>query len=146
MMYRRFRMPDIMREMDLRQRELNRLFDSAFGRRFVSSPGTPPINIWTSEDSQVIRAEMPGFDPADIDIRVSADKFMLSGEWKRNGAEKDTQYHRRERTMGKFSRSIQLPFMVDPNSVDVSYKNGILEVKLERAEADKPKKITVKSG
>jgi HSP20 family protein len=132
--------------MDMRQRELNRLFDSAFGRGFVSTPGTPPINIWTSEDSQVIRAEMPGFDPADIDIRVSADQFVLSGEWKRDGSEKDTEYHRRERSIGKFSRSIQLPFMVDPDSVDVTYKNGILEVKLQRAEADKPKKIAVKSG
>jgi len=132
--------------MDHRQRELNRLFDSAFGRRFMSSPGTPPINIWTSEDSQVIRTEMPGFDPADIDIRVSADKFIMSGEWKRDTADEGVKYHRRERDAGKFSRSIQLPFMVDPESVDVNYKDGILEVKLQRAEADKPKKITVKSG
>jgi HSP20 family protein len=89
---------------------------------------------------------MPGFDPADIDIRVSADQFVLSGEWKRSGSEKDAEYHRRERSIGKFSRSIQLPFMVDPDSVDVTYTNGILEVKLQRAEADKPKKIAVKSG
>ena len=145
MMYRRFRMPDIWREMDRRQQEFNRLFESAFGRRLLSTSGSPAINIWTSEDSQMIRAEMPGFDPADIDIQVSADKFILSGEWKRDTEDESAQYHRRERDEGKFSRSVQLPFMVDPENVDVNFDNGVLEVKLNRAEADKPKKITVKS-
>lgn len=144
-MYRRFRMPDIWHEMNQRQQELNRLFESSFGRRLLSTQGSPSINIWTSEDSQIIRAEMPGFDPADIDIQVSADKFILSGEWKHDPAYEDAQNHRRERDVGKFSRSIQLPFMVDPDNVDVSYKNGVLEVKLNRAEADKPKKIMVKN-
>ena len=146
MMYRRFRMPDFWREMDRRQKEFNRLFESAFGRRLLSTSGSPAINIWTSEDSQVIRAEMPGFNPADIDISVSADKFIMSGEWKRDTADEGAKFHRRERDAGTFSRSVQLPFMVDPNDVDVSYENGVLEVKLNRAEADKPKKITVKSG
>lgn len=145
-MYRRFRMPNIWHEMDRRQQEINRLFESSFGRRLLSTPGSPAINIWTSEESQVIRAEMPGFNPSDIDISVSADKFILSGEWNRDSTVEDSQYHRRERDTGKFSRSIQLPFMVDPNKVDVSYKNGVLEARLNRAEADKPKKITVKSG
>ena len=145
-MYRRFRMPNIWHEMDQRQQEMKRLLESSYGRRLLSTPGSPAINIWTSEESQMIRAEMPGFNPSDIDISVSADKFILSGEWNRDSAVEDAQYHRRERGTGKFSRSIQLPFMVDPNNVDVSYKNGVLEVRLNRAEADKPKKITVKSG
>ena len=144
-MYRRFRMPNIWHEMDQRQQEMNRLFESSFGRRLLSTPGSPAINIWTNEEGQVIRAEMPGFNPSDIDISVSADKFILSGEWNLDSAIEDAQYHRRERSYGKFSRSIQLPFMVDPNKVDVSYKKGVLEVKLNRAEASKPKKITIKN-
>lgn len=145
-MYRRFRMPNIWQEMDQRQQEMKRLLESSYGRRLLSTPGSPAINIWTSEESQVIRAEMPGFNPSNIDISVSADKFILSGEWNRDSKVEGSQYHRQERDTGKFSRSVQLPFMVDPNKVDVSYKNGVLEVRLNRAEADKPKKITVKSG
>lgn len=145
-MYRRFRMPNIWQEMDQRQQEMKRLLESSYGRRLLSTPGSPAINIWTSEESQVIRAEMPGFNPSDIDVSVSADKFILSGEWNRDSKVEGSQYHRQERDTGKFSRSVQLPFMVDPNKVDVSYKNGVLEVRLNRAEADKPKKITVKSG
>ena len=145
-MYRRFRMPNIWHEMDQRQQEIKRLLESSYGRRLLSTPGSPAINIWTSEESQVIRAEMPGFNPSDIDVSVSADKFILSGEWNRDSKIEDSQYHRQERDTGKFSRSVQLPFMVDPNNVYVSYKNGVLEVKLNRAEADKPKKIAVKSG
>jgi len=59
---------------------------------------------------------------------------------------KDANYHRRERGYGSFSRTIQLPFMVDPNKVEANFKNGVLMISLPRAEVDKPKKITVKSS
>jgi HSP20 family protein len=132
--------------MDQLQREMNRLMDSPFGRRTFSAPSFPAINIWTSEDGQVITAELPGFDPKDIDIDVSADKLTLSGERKREDMKEDARYHRQERSYGKFVRSIQLPFMVDTGKVDAKMKDGVLEIALQRAEADKPKKITVKSG
>lgn len=145
-MYRRLRIPSIWREMDQLQREMNRLMDSSFGRRTFGSPSFPAINIWTSEDGQVITAELPGFDPKDIDIDVNADKLTLTGERKFEDVKEGVRYHRQERSYGKFVRSIQLPFMVDTTKVDASMKDGVLEIALHRAEADKPKKITVKSG
>ena len=145
-MYRRFRLPSIWREMDQFQREMTRLMDPSFGLRMINPQGFPAINIWTSEEGQIITAEMPGFNPEDIDINISADKLILSGERKADQVEGEVQYHRRERSHGKFIRSIQLPFMVDTGKVEASFKDGILEIRLTRAEADKPRKITVKSS
>ncbi len=145
-MYRRFRVPSIWREMEQLQREMNRLLESPLGRRSFITPSFPAINIWTNEDGQIITAEMPGFNPDDIEINVSADTLTLSGERQPEDLGEDVRYHRRERDYGKFSRSIQLPFMVDTNKVDANFTDGILRIALNRAEADKPKKIAVKSG
>ena len=144
-MYRRIRRPSIWQEMDQLQREMNRLFDTSSKGRVVNSPTYPAINIWTNEDGQLISAEMPGVHPDDIDIDVTGDALSISGERKPDEVAEDARYHRRERTYGSFSRTIQLPFMVDTNKVEASFKNGVLMVSLPRAEADKPKKITIKS-
>ena len=144
-MYRRFQRPSIWQEMDQLQREMNRLFDSTSKGRVFNSPSYPAINIWTNEDGQVISAEMPGVHPDDIDIDVTGDALSISGERKPDEVAKDAYYHRRERSYGLFSRTVQLPFMVDTNKVEASFKNGVLLINLPRAEADKPKKIAIKS-
>ena len=144
-MYRRFQRPSIWQEMDQLQREMNRLFDTSNKERVFNSPSYPAINIWTNEDGQVISAEMPGVHPDDIDIDVTGDALSISGERKPDEIAKEAHYHRHERSYGLFSRTVQLPFMVDTNKVEASFKNGILMISLPRAEADKPKKITIKS-
>jgi len=72
--------------------------------------------------------------------------LTVSGERKSVDPEEEIRYHRRERVSGKFSRSIQLAFPVDANNVTASYENGLLTVSLPRAEADKPRKISVRSA
>ena len=115
-------------------------------RAVFSAPSYPAINIWTNDDGQLITAEMPGVHPEDINIDVNADALSISGERKPDEVAKDAAYHRRERGYGAFSRTIQLPFMVDPNKVEANFKNGVLMISLPRAEVDKPKKITVKNS
>ncbi len=144
-MYRRFRQPSIWQEMDQLQREMNRLFSATSTGRVINSPSYPAINIWTNDDGQLISAEMPGVKPDDIDIDVTGDALSISGVRNPDEAVKEARYHRRERSYGSFSRTIQLPFMVDTNKVEANFKNGILLITLPRAEADKPKKITIKS-
>jgi len=144
-MYRRFRRPSIWQEMDQLQREMNRLFNATSKGRVINSPNYPAINIWTNEDGQLISAEMPGVHPDDIDIDVTGDALSISGERKPDDVVKEARYHRRERNYGAFSRTIQLPFMVDTNKVEANFKNGVLLISLPRAEADKPKKITIKT-
>jgi len=145
-MYRRFRKPSIWQEMDQLQREMNRLFDSSSRGRVVSAPSYPAINIWTNDDGMLISAEMPAVHPDDINIDVNADALSISGDRKPEDVAKEASFHRRERSHGSFSRSIQLPFMVDSNKVEANFRNGVLMISLPRAEADKPKKITIKSS
>ena len=143
-MYRRYQRPSIWQEMDQLQREMNRLFDANSRGRVFNSPGYPAINIWTNEDGQLISAEMPGVHPDNLDIDVTGDALSISGTRQPDEVAKEARFHRRERSHGSFSRTIQLPFMVDTNKVDARFENGVLQISLPRAEADKPKKITIK--
>jgi len=144
-MYRRYRIPSVLREMERLQREMNRVYDSFYPSQLRPAPGYPALNIWTNENGLSITAEVPGIKPEDIDISVVGETLTLSGERYPDGLPEDAQYHRQERGYGKFSRTIQLPFPVDVNKVEATFKNGVLQVSLPRAEADKPKKIVVKS-
>lgn len=145
-MYRRYHIPSVWREMDQLQREMNRLVGSSLGTPSNSQLSFPAINIWTGEDEMLVSAELPGIKADDIDLNITADSLVLSGEREPENFGEDTRYHRQERNFGKFNRSIQLPFMVDPDKAKAVFKNGILEISLVRAEADKPKKIAVKAG
>ena len=144
-MFRRIQNPSVLQEMDQLQREVNRLFDITNKGRVFSTPAYPSVNIWTSQDGQVISAEMPGIRPEDIDIDVTGDALSISGVRQPDEVSKEARYHRRERNYGSFSRTVQLPFMVDTNKVEASLKNGVLLINLPRAEADKPRKISVQS-
>jgi HSP20 family protein len=142
--YRRFRVPSIWRDVDQLRTEMNRLFDASMDPRIQNFTRFPAVNIWTNEDAIIVTAELPGMDAEDIDINVSADSLVLSGERAPDDMGEELKYHRDERRFNQFSRTIQLPFIVDPNKVNAKLKDGILEVSLSRAEADKPKKIAVK--
>jgi HSP20 family protein len=144
-MYKRFSQPSIWQEMDQLQREMNRLFDATSQRQVFNSSSYPAINLWTNENGQMISAEMPGIRPEDLNIDVTGDSLSISGERKPDEIVKEARYHRRERGHGLFSRTIQLPFMVDTHKVEASFKNGVLLIHLPRAEADRPRKIAIQN-
>lgn len=146
MMYRRFRRPSLWREMNRLQRDFDKLFETGLQRRFQNTSGYPAVNIWSSEEGQIIAAEVPGVDPKDINISVVGNTLNINGTREADKVAEEVQYHRRERTFGKFARSIQLPFRVDAKNVEASFKNGVLTITAPRAEEDKPKKIKVKSA
>jgi HSP20 family protein len=132
--------------MDRLQREMNRLFEDYSPARLRRAPAYPAMNVWANEDGLTITAEVPGVSPEDIDISVVGDTLTLSGERKPDLLKEGARYHRQERGFGSFSRSIQLPFMVNVSKVDATFHNGVLNVSLPRAEEDKPRKIAVKSA
>jgi HSP20 family protein len=132
--------------MDQLQNEMNRLFNSYYPTRRRVAPSYPAVNVWTNDDGLVLTAEVPGVNPDDIEISVVGQTLTLNGERKRDEVDENVRYHRRERGYGKISRSIELPFLVDVDSVSATFKNGVLHISLPRAEADKPKKIAVKSA
>ena len=144
-MYRRYRVPAVWRDMDRMQREMNRLFDTYYPVRLRTAPSFPAMNVWSSEEGLILTAEVPGIRPEDIDVSVIGETLNLTGARKPEELKEGTRYHRQERGYGKFSRTIQLPFPVDVNKVEATFKNGLLHISLPRAEADKPRKIAVKS-
>lgn len=87
---------------------------------------------------------MPGVSPKDIEISVQNDTLTLRGCRQPRDLEEGETYHRRERGCGRFARTLQLPFQVEPEGVEATFERGVLHISLPRAEADKPKKITVK--
>ncbi|MGB9673280.1 MAG: Hsp20/alpha crystallin family protein [Anaerolineales bacterium] len=143
MMYRRYRMPTVWQEMERLQREMNRLFNNVYPTRFESAPSFPAINLWVSENGLIITSEVPGIEPDNMDISVVNEMLTISGERPAEKIESEARYHRQERGCGKFARTIQLPFAVDANKVEATFRDGILQISLPRKEEDKPKKIKV---
>jgi HSP20 family protein len=132
--------------MERLRREMNRLFtDWAPGSRWGAAPAYPAMNVWTHEEGVVVTAELPGVAPEDIEISVVNETLTVSGARQPDAVEGAT-YHRRERSQGRFTRSFQLPFRVESDQVEAAFERGVLHITLPRAEADKPKKITVKAG
>jgi len=123
--------------------EVSRLFGAESGPRYGSAP---EVNVWTNDDGAVLRALLPGFTESNLDISVLGDSVTITGERRAESEKKDVTYHRRERNYGRFSRTLQLPFRVEADAVKALFKNGVLELTLPRANADKPKRISVKTN
>lgn len=135
------------REIEQLQREMNRVF-SAMSPAWQTrvAPSYPAINVWTNDEGIAVTAELPGVNPDDINIAVVGKTLTLSGSRQTNELNDGDKYHRRERRQGKFTRTFELPFTVEADQVDAVFEKGVLHISLPRAEAEKPRKISVKSG
>jgi HSP20 family protein len=134
--------PDPFAMMRRLQQDLNR---SAQPAQPMAGRGFPAVNIWQGADSTAVTAELPGVEPADIDIQVKEDLLTIAGE--RKAPQEDGQtWHRRERGYGRFSRVLRLPYRVDPGNVEARFENGVLQVELHRPDEDKPRRIEIKAA
>ena len=126
-------------------RELERM-QRAFSRRVTpSTTEFPAVNVWVGGDTAVVTTELPGVDPKAIDISVVGRSLTLRGSREPEELKDNQSYHRRERWYGQFTKTLELPFDVESAKVEAKFGKGILSITLPRAEADKPRKITVKS-
>jgi len=130
-------------ELRRMQSEMNRLFS---GFSAAAARDFPSVNIWLGENSAVVTAELPGVTRDEVNISLQDEVLTLEGARQPRVQQQDVKWHRRERAYGSFSRTIQLPFRVDPDKVQARYQDGILEVELERLEADRPKKIQIRAA
>jgi HSP20 family protein len=145
---------DPARELDALQGDVNRLFDSFFGRRDANASGggyasrrwVPPMDLVETEDSLVLRADLPGLDREDIEIELKDGVLTVSGERKAQHEEKGEGYHRVERSFGRFARSLELPKGVDAENVGASFERGVLEVRIPKPEERKPTRIEIEPG
>jgi HSP20 family protein len=127
---------------------MNDLFEEAFGRSrpYQTSPHTawwPPVDILESRDGYLLRAELPGMKREDFNLEVKEGTLTLSGERKFEEAADGVQYHRVERVSGKFGRSFSLPQLVKSEDIKATYRDGILEIHVPKAEEAKPKQIAI---
>jgi HSP20 family protein len=97
-----------------------------------------------SKDRFTIRAELPGVGSEELDIQATANTLSLGGERKIPAEDSEAKYHRRERESGRFSRVISLPGEINPDKVEASLVNGILTIVVSKAEASKPRQISVR--
>ena len=130
-------------------RRLEQEVDALFGRgpwpagiRSVERGTFPPINVGATPEKVEVYLFAAGLDPKALDISIQQNLLTVSGE-RRLSIEKGANYYRQERFSGDFRRVITLPEDVDPDRVSASYRDGVLQITIERREAAKPRQIHV---
>lgn len=133
----------LWRDMSRLQREMGHLLGG------TSAPITssfPAMNLYAGDEGVILTAELPGIEPDDLEISVLGETLTLSGSRNIDEADEDVKYHRRERSFGNFTRTVELPFTVDSEKVEAKFNNGVLHVMLPRVEEEKPRKIMVNAA
>ena len=120
------------------QREIDRVFEDVFsggasassggGRSGSAMMNAPRIDLQDSEGELCLRADLPGVQPSDLDIRVEGDVLTIRGERKSESERNEQNFHVMERSHGRFQRSIQLPFAPDPEEVQATVREGAATV------------------
>jgi len=137
--------------------EMNRLFEEferGFGFRAGSRWLEPisdfhaHVDVKDTDKELVITAEVPGVEMKDIDVSITSDGLTIKGEKRAEKEEKDKGYYRMERGYGSFQRVVPLPCEVDRNSINATYKDGVVKVTLPKTKEaiQNTQKITVKAG
>jgi HSP20 family protein len=140
-----------LRELGSLQNEVNRLFNSVFDAPHPgggNGGGTmrrwmPAMDLVETDESFILRADLPGLSEEDIKIELEDGTLTVSGERKAEHESKNEGYYRVERAVGAFSRSLTLPQGIDPESVTASFDRGVLEVRIPKPEQRKPRRIEI---
>ena len=140
---------DPFRDLLSLQDRMNRLFEESMTRNKVFEEAlttgvwSPVVDIYETDKSVILKAELPGMTKDDIVIEINENNLILKGERKFQKDIREENYHRIERSYGTFSRSFTLPDTVDRNKVSASFKDGILEITIPKIEGAKPKQIEI---
>lgn len=139
---------DPFQEIGDLQREMECLFTS-FGTELVPHNGgvrgsrVLPLDMYETKDRLVVKADLPGVEPNDIDVSMLGNTLTITGERKRETETKEENFYQRELVSGVFQRQIELPQSVNVEGLKATYKNGILEISFQKREEAKPKQIKV---
>lgn len=134
---------DSLRDVMSLREEVNRLFGRTLGEGAGAAVWTPAVDVFDTKDAIVLKAELPGLSPEDIDVEIDENVLTIKGERRFQEALEDGRYYRLERSYGHFSRSLTLPQGVRGEAVQASFDQGVLEVRVPKAEQVKPRKIAV---
>jgi HSP20 family protein len=141
------------REVASLQQEMNRLFSSFFDTPAAGAGNGEAVRRWVpamdlveTDDSFVLKADLPGLDENDVKIEVEDGVLTVSGERKAEHEEKREGYYRVERAFGSFRRALSLPEGVDPEAVSADFHKGVLAIRIPKPEDRKPRKVAIKVG
>jgi len=139
----------VFSEMEAMRREMNeimRRMGYGYGQRMMggASADMPRINLSQDADNLYLYAQLPGIKAEDLEMNILKNTLTLSGSRRIDEGENNQVYHRKERGIDKFMRTIELPFEVDTNRAEAELKNGCLKVMLPKAEEAKPHKLVLK--
>jgi HSP20 family protein len=123
-------------------------FPRAFGGSLsTEEPGVstwiPAVDIFETDQNVVLKAELAGVDPNDVEVRVEKNTLYLKGQRKADKEVTEEKYHRVERSFGSFARSFALPNSIDGQKVSAEYQDGVLTLALPKKEEAKPKTIKI---
>ena len=113
-----------------------------FGSRTSGSGAFPLLNVFTDGDDFVVEAELPGVKKEDLDVQVRGDTLRIQGK-KTIAHDENASIHRRERAAGHFDRTVTLPDEIDSAKVSADYRDGVLRLRLPRAESAKPRTVSI---
>lgn len=141
-------------ELGRLRREMDRLFEGVAvdpSRSLAFLPGIaarqhPLLNVAERGDEYLVEGLAPGVDPSTLDVSVQESRLTISGEKRPPEGVKPEAFHRTERSAGRFTRTVDLPADVDPDRVKATYIDGVLQVRLPKAETVKPKRIEIALG
>jgi HSP20 family protein len=130
------------------QHDMNRLFDTFFGRpstqvRATERVWAPLMDMRETKDDVVLTFDLPGISEKELSLTITGDVLTVRGERRFETADKDDSHHRVERVYGKFERTVALPLAVQADKVKATYRDGVLEVRLPKIEQVKPKQIKI---
>ena len=139
------------RDLASLQERMNRVFEDSF--RGIDRPKdddwalggswAPLVDIYERDGNLELKAELPGVDHKDVDVRIENNVLTLKGERKVDHEVKRDNYHRVERAYGAFTRAFTLPTTVDTTKVKADFKDGVLRIVLPKREESKPKQVQI---
>lgn len=135
------------RELDQFRRNFDEMLDRALGgwapTEAIREMMRPPVESFVDDGKIVIRADLPGIDPKDVDVTISGDTLTIRGKRERSHEEKSRDYIHREVSYGVFERTVALPKGVDSEQVKAAYKNGVLELTMPAPKELSPRKVPI---
>jgi HSP20 family protein len=112
------------------------------GTRTAGAGAYPPVNVFNDGEDFVVVAELPGVRKEDLDVQVRGDTLRVKGK-KSVAYEEKASVHRRERAAGEFDRTLTLPAQLDVEKVAADYRDGVLTVRLPRADSERPRTVSI---
>lgn len=142
---------DPLKELTTVRERMNKMFEAALARTNFDADGgvgawVPVADVYESPEELTLYLELPGLDQQDIDLRLEGDDLLVQGERRMDREESGEQFHRVERSYGKFSRKFPLASTVDRDSVQAVYRDGVLKVVLQKKGSTGPGPVRVTIG